>query len=148
LRRKNHDTDENGGDAAAIAVVGTLTFTGSQPAGAAAPTMHGKVLSAPTATFTKLDSPGSTAFSAADPSLLKKYGYVEQEYVVSGTACRYRIPAPLATAQLVDCGWPYKTRMLVRQPANPSKFNGKTLVEWTNTSTGSTSPGLRPTTIR
>ncbi len=86
--------------------------------------------------FARLTSPGSKAFSAADPALLRKYGYVEKEYTVTGTACRYRITEPLAVAQVVDCGHPYKTRMLVRQPAKKSHFNGTALVEWTNTSTG------------
>jgi len=73
---------------------------------------------------------------AAPESLLREYGYVEQEYYVTGTACRYRIAAPLATAQVVDCGWPYVTRMLVRRPANPAKFNGVAVVEWNNVTTG------------
>ena len=86
--------------------------------------------------FALLSSPGSTAFGAADPKLLRRYGYVENEYTVTGEACRYRITAPLAVAQVVDCGHPYTTRMLVRQPAKKSHFNGTALVEWTNTSTG------------
>jgi hypothetical protein len=90
----------------------------------------------PAATFTKVNVPGTTTMDAAPKDLLRKYGYIEQEYYATGTACRYRITDPLATAQVVDCGWRYKTRMIVRRPADPRKFNGTATVEWSNVSTG------------
>ena len=45
----------------------------------------------PAATFTPVNVPGTIAMDAAPQDLLRKYGYVEQEYYVTGTACRYRI---------------------------------------------------------
>jgi hypothetical protein len=89
----------------------------------------------PPATLTKVDVPGTTAF-AATPDDLSAYGYVEEEYYVSGTANRYRIADPLRDAQVVDGGHPYKTRMIIRRPADPAKFNGTLAVEWYNVTTG------------
>ena len=37
---------------------------------------------------------------------------------------------------MVSTGNPYKTRMLVRRPANPENFNGVVLVEWVNVTSG------------
>ena len=79
--------------------------------------------------------PGTTAF-AATPDDLSAYGYVEEEYYVTGTANRYRIVDPLRDAQLVDGGHPYKTRMIIRRPADPAKFNGTLAAEWYNVTTG------------
>ena len=43
---------------------------------------------------------------------------------IHGTATRYETPA-LANAVAVSTGHPYKTRILVRRPADPEKFNGE-----------------------
>ena len=43
--------------------------------------------------------------------------------------------APATTA-------PYRTRILVRRPPTPAKFNGTVVVEWMNVSAGESSPGL------
>lgn len=67
---------------------------------------------------------------------LAKYGYAEQEYFASGTANRYRIKNPSETATLVDGGHPYKTRIMVRKPLDPKRFNGTVVVEWYNVSAG------------
>lgn len=74
---------------------------------------------------------------------LPSQGYVEQEYYISGTANRYNITptplseiTPLPTASIVDSNHPYLTRILVRRPADPAKFNGTVLVEWLNVTNG------------
>ncbi|MGA8740131.1 MAG: alpha/beta hydrolase domain-containing protein [Terracidiphilus sp.] len=67
---------------------------------------------------------------------LTKYGYAEQEYYASGTANRYRIKNPSETATPVDGGHPYKTRIVVRKPIDPKRFNGIVVVEWYNVSAG------------
>jgi Alpha/beta hydrolase domain len=54
-------------------------------------------------------------FFATDQDL-RSYGYVEEEYFVEGTAS----------------GHHYKTRMVVRRPVSPRKFNGTAIVEWYN----------------
>ncbi len=58
-------------------------------------------------------------------------GYVEEEFFISGTACRYN-GVGLATAAIRDCGFPYKTRIIVRRPASARTFNGTVLAEWQN----------------
>ncbi len=62
-------------------------------------------------------------------------GYVEEEFFFEGTANRYNTP-PLTTATILDSGHPYRTRMVVRRPADPAKFNGTVLVEWINVTNG------------
>ncbi|MBS0579011.1 MAG: hypothetical protein JSR36_07080 [Proteobacteria bacterium] len=70
-------------------------------------------------------------------------GYVEQEFLLSGTAQAYVPVAPLGS----DGRWnvtanpgvtaPYVTRILVRRPTDPARFNGTVVVEWNNASGGS-----------
>jgi hypothetical protein len=93
------------------------------------------VVPVPPAAFQLVDVPATKAFGAS-PEDLSKYGYVEQEYYVTGAANRYRFGAPLADAQVVDGGHRYKTRILVRRPKDPAKFNGTVLVEWYNVTVG------------
>jgi len=122
--------------AAAVTIAGSLVVTAPSSAATPKNPVAGAVMHVPAATFTKVVVPGTTAMTAAPARLLRRYGYLEQEYYVAGTACRYRITDPLANAQVVDCGAPYKTRMIVRRPANPNRFNGTATVEWNNVSTG------------
>jgi len=58
-------------------------------------------------------------------------GYVEQEFFISGTACRYA-GVGLTSATITNCGLPYRTRIVVRRPASPAAFNGVVLAEWQN----------------
>ena len=62
-------------------------------------------------------------------------GYVEEEFFIQGTASRYNTP-PQATGTIIDGGHPYKTRLVVRRPADPKRFNGAVLVEWDNVTNG------------
>jgi Alpha/beta hydrolase domain len=61
---------------------------------------------------------------------------VEQEFRLTGLAARYRLPDLPAQAECLDTGHPYATRLLVRRPADPARFNGTVLVEWLNVSAG------------
>lgn len=69
-----------------------------------------------------------------------KWGYDESEFFVSGEATSYTSAAPLSTDGL----WTvepfdtaaYKTRLVVRRPADPSLFNGTVFVEWLNVTAG------------
>ena len=70
---------------------------------------------------------------------LSSRGYIEEEFFFQGTATQYQVPAIVngrvtstADATVLSTGNPYKTRMLVRRPANPENFNGVVLVEWVN----------------
>ena len=66
---------------------------------------------------------------------LDKYGYVEEEYFLEGTATNYSVPA-LETGSPVSSEHPYKTRMIVRRPDSPKDFNGTVIVEWLNVTSG------------
>lgn len=66
---------------------------------------------------------------------IAKQGYLEQEFFIQGTASRYTTPA-LATGSVIDSGHPYRTRVVVRRPADPKQFNGTVLVEWDNVTNG------------
>ena len=59
-------------------------------------------------------------------------GYAETEYFLQGQANRYRITDPMKDAQKIDSGNPYTTRVLVRRPTDPVRFNGTVIVEWLN----------------
>jgi hypothetical protein len=69
-----------------------------------------------------------------------QYGYAENEYFISGTATAYKSVGPVG----VDGKWtatkastaPYKTRIIVRTPTDPAKFNGTVIVEWLNVTAG------------
>lgn len=65
------------------------------------------------------------------PDDLASAGYVEEEFYLSGAADGYSIAGtPVATDV------PYTTRMVVRRPADPKRFNGTALVEWQNVTAG------------
>ena len=66
---------------------------------------------------------------------LALHGYVEEEFFIQGTANRYNTPAQ-ATGAIVDGDHPYKTRVVVRRPADARRFNGTVLVEWYNVTNG------------
>jgi hypothetical protein len=70
----------------------------------------------------------------------KQFGYSEKEYFFSGTATAYKPTgtwgqdgkwsvAPASTAA-------YKSRIVVRTPTDPKKFNGTVIVEWFNETAG------------
>jgi hypothetical protein len=74
------------------------------------------------------------------PADLPANGYVEQEFLASGTASAYD-PAGEAGS---DGRWAAKaggtasfcTRVVVRRPADPARFSGTLLLEWLNVSGG------------
>jgi len=91
--------------------------------------------SVPPAKFQEVNVPGTHLLDASVVDLVR-YGYQEQEYYASGTANRYRIKKPLSAATFVDSDYAYKTRIVVRKPSNPKRFNGIVVVEWYNVSAG------------
>jgi len=66
---------------------------------------------------------------------LKARGWVEEEFFIEGTANRYTMQGQ-ESATVRDSGHPYKTRVLVRRPANASAFTGTVVVEWNNVTAG------------
>jgi hypothetical protein len=78
--------------------------------------------------------------NAMPTSYEKQFGYSEKEYFFAGKATAYKPTgtfgedgkwsiAPASTA-------PYKSRMVVRVPTDPKKFNGTVVVEWFNETAG------------
>ncbi len=85
--------------------------------------------------------PTTPSFAGAPTINLASYGYVEQEFTVSGTTNIYREsgiwgPDGKWNVSVAQSGVPYTTRLLVRYPTNPAKFNGTVVVEWLNDTTG------------
>jgi hypothetical protein len=120
-----------------LAVVGAALLVGLMPAGAASeplavsnPTIEGPI-------------PGSPPGDPLSPMLEDTYpffstwhdlaaaGFVEQEFYMSGNADAYSTAGALVGSDI-----PYETRLLVRRPVEPSKFNGTVLVEWQNVTAG------------
>src|SRR5262249_47142501 len=66
---------------------------------------------------------------------LTTHGYVEEEFFVQGTANRYSTPS-MSTGTIIDGNHPYLTRVVVRRPVEPKRFNGTVLVEWYNVTNG------------
>src|SRR5499426_2313217 len=107
---------------------GMLLLVGFARAAAAVslPTVTGPIAGAPFVASTSFD--------------LTAGGYVEEEFFVEGTATAYASASALGS----DGHWSatpgataaYKTRVVVRRPANTRKFNGTVVVEWLNVSGG------------
>lgn len=78
------------------------------------------------------------------PVDLSAIGYTQEEFFASGTATAYAEEGERSA----DGQWditpdgtaPFKTRLIVRRPSDPSRFNGTVLVEWFNVSAVEASP--------
>jgi hypothetical protein len=81
-----------------------------------------------------------TPFFAGTSFDLGEVGYAQSEYFLSGTARSFRSVGTLGD----DGRWavtpadsaPYRTRVVVHRPVDPSRFNGTVFVEWMNVSGG------------
>ena len=72
---------------------------------------------------------------------LAERGYAEHEFLMSGSANVYRQSGIWGSngqwnVAVSQANVPYTTRLLVRYPTNPAKFNGTVVVEWLNDTTG------------
>src|SRR5207253_8108888 len=75
--------------------------------------------------------PEMTASRTQWPIDLARVGYVEQEFIVSGSANVYDWDKDGSLhVKIPDA--PYATRILVRRPADPSRFSGTVIVETVN----------------
>jgi hypothetical protein len=121
---------------AVVAVMSATVVLVPGPAGAADAARAGKE-PVPNPKVTGPVAGQAASLSAVD---LAAHGYVEEEFFVEGTARAYEPTGPLAE----DGRWsvktsttaPYRTRVLVRRPKDPSKFKGTVEVEWLNVSGG------------
>lgn len=117
--------------AAGVLSVGAALVTLSAAAAVVNPTVTG-----PIAQTAAPGDPSHNYIFFSSNHDLPGHGYVEEEFFVQGTATRYSTPKqtnPDATSAGVPIGSiSYKTRIVVRRPSDPSKFNGVVLVEWYN----------------
>lgn len=77
----------------------------------------------------------------ADIENFAAFGFVEQEFIVSGQGRKYKGQGTLGTdgkwsVTVASDNTPFTTAMIVRRPADPAKFNGIVVVEWLNVSSG------------
>jgi hypothetical protein len=98
------------------------------------------VPSGPAADVSRELTGGSGPFIGAATGLTVPNGYVQHEYVASGTATAYTAQGALPTdgqwTFLPDTSAPYRTRILVRRPADAADFSGTVIIEWLNVSGG------------
>jgi hypothetical protein len=85
--------------------------------------------------------PTTASFPGAPTINLASHGYVEREFLMSGTTNIYREsgiwgPDGKWNVSVAQSDVPYTTRLLVRYPTDPAKFNGTVVVEWLNDTTG------------
>lgn len=123
--------DRSGQDTAESDPAGDTTSTPARGTDVAAPVLEGPV--------TGGSRDGHPA-NPAPPELLEEYGYLEEEYFISGDATSYAPVGELTRDGLweVEAAGeaPYTTRILVRRPADPEDANGVVAVEWLNVSGG------------
>jgi hypothetical protein len=82
---------------------------------------------------TKNSYPFGSAVATVVPQDLSKFGYIEEEFLVSGKANVYDFDsAGKVVVKTPDA--PYTTRILVRRPAATNKFSGNVIVELLNPS--------------
>ncbi len=75
--------------------------------------------------------PFMAAANNLEPTDLSKFGYVEEEFILSGNANVYDWAAD-GTVTVKTPNVPYANRILLRRPANPARFSGTVVVEVTN----------------
>lgn len=63
---------------------------------------------------------------------LDQYGYQEEEFYVEGFATEYIIDSDRTATVAAGGPHAYKTRVIVRRPKSPDKFNGTVILEWIN----------------
>ncbi|HEX2315241.1 MAG TPA: alpha/beta hydrolase domain-containing protein [Thermomonospora sp.] len=122
-----------------LALVGAVVAVGALTAGPAA----GEVTPSVPVPVVQGPIPGTVPGDPSSPDVEDTYpwmatdrdlaaaGYVEQEFYVSGDADGYGV-----TGDLVASDVPYRTRVIVRRPAHPARFNGTVLTEWQNVTAG------------
>ncbi|MBC7954620.1 MAG: hypothetical protein H7Y33_01950 [Cytophagales bacterium] len=127
---------------ARAAVVYSLAIVLVTVAGLYAPTDAAAAVSNPTVTgpIAVKAPPGSATRDYPWMSTMHNLGaveYVEEEFFIEGTASRFNTAVPIGTnGTLVDSGHAYRTRIIVRRPVAPWKFNGTVLAEWQNVTAG------------
>ncbi len=124
-------SDNGSGGTGADAVDETTTRPAAVPGeNVAVPTVTGPI------TGGRYDRP----FNAMPAQLADQYGYTEEEFFVGGTATAYEAEGAWGS----DGHWdavaattaPYTTRIVVRRPIDPERFDGTVVIEWLNVTAG------------
>jgi hypothetical protein len=135
------------GDDSSPDAAGDPTTTSSH-ADTTGPTTTTRAERTPAVTPAVLEGPITAGEFAgpADPRPvdLSAIGYVQEEFFASGDATAYTGDASPTT----DGHWevtasttaPYRTRIVVRRPADPARFDGTVVVEWLNVTVVETAP--------
>ncbi|MDP1820791.1 MAG: alpha/beta hydrolase domain-containing protein [Acidimicrobiales bacterium] len=123
----------------AVALLGTVLGITLAPAMVASQ-------EAPVAPPPEVDGPVPTAAGLRGGPItsvrrpLAEHGYVEQEFFLAGTANAYEAAGLWGEdgrwGTTVRASSPYATRLLVRRPIDPSRFNGTVIVSWLNVDGG------------
>jgi hypothetical protein len=92
-------------------------------------------ITGPIAASAKPGDPSHDYPYSASVDDLAKYGYIEEEFFIEGTASRYTTPQG-ATGAIVDGNHPYRSRIIVRRPSSARAFNGTAIIEWNNVTPG------------
>lgn len=83
---------------------------------------------------------GGQPFNAMPDGLADRYGYVEEEFFLDGQATAYEADGEHGEDgrwAVTEAGTaPYRTRVLVRRPADSDDFDGTVFVEWFNVTAG------------
>jgi len=94
----------------------------------------------PAADVSEEISGGNGVFVASAAPFVTPAGFVDHEYVASGTATAYAVDGALTNdgrwtfSETTSAG--YRTRILVRRPARAADASGTVIVEWLNVSGG------------
>jgi hypothetical protein len=127
-----------------VVLLGTAACSGSKSKHAEPPTVTTTTQPrpvGPTADMSREIVGGKGVFiGSATPADVQKVGYVEHEYVAAGTATSYKVNGAITHdgrwAFAPDARASYRTRVLVRRPADAKAFSGTVIVEWLNVSGG------------
>lgn len=113
---------------------------GAPSAGEEGPATATTAPAGPVAELTALEGGDGPFVAAAATPDLDALGYVEEEYAASGTATSYAPEGELGGdgrwTLRPDASAPYRTRVLVRRPADVGDASGTVVVEWLNVSGG------------
>jgi hypothetical protein len=115
-------------------------FAQSSPTPQQSPTATPSRPAGPVARFSPLSGGDGVFMGEGTPPNLDRLGYVQREFAASGDATSYRAVG----SQGFNGRWtfepdttaPYRTRVVVREPADKSKISGTVIVEWLNVSGG------------
>jgi hypothetical protein len=123
----------------AVCALLVCALTASQGVAKPRATTNGLPLAAPTSkklpTTSRSHPYGGDAWSNRGVGMAK-HGFVEEEYLVSGSARVYQsVPSSNFVARVIDES-EYTTRAIVRRPKNMHRWSGNVLVEYMNVSDG------------